>query len=221
MCVTPDADEKRFCGVCSKPIHVGLAGDYNWQQHINGKEHRDTEACQKRSAIAAKVKATPLMAFFTAKPKVRPDQLDITEGTSATSSAESSLSFPPSANVIDVDLISDSTPIDTLDSIPSSTPSIIQHLVQLTSTLPNAIDKAGPDNILVCFNSNPRLDVVDNEDVYEKFVDGMLNNTIGYRKTPQDLVPIIHRGPWGMDGFCQWIGICVNEMGVSVALLEV
>ena len=62
--------------------------------------------------------------------------------TSATSSTENSLSFPPSANVIDVDSISDSTPIDALDSIPSSTPSIIQRLVQLTSTLPNAIDKA-------------------------------------------------------------------------------
>ena len=204
-----------------KPIHVGLTGDYNWQQHINGKEHRDTKACQKQSAIATKVKATPLMAFFAAKPKVHPDQSDITEGTSATLSAENSLSFLPSANVINVNLISDSTPIDALDSIPSSTPSIIQRLVQLTSTLPNAIDEAGPDDILARFNSNPRLDVVDNEDVYEKLVDGMLNNTIGYQKTPQDLVPIIHRGPWGMDGFCQWIGICVNEMGVSVALLDV
>jgi hypothetical protein len=47
-----------------------------------------------------------------------------------------------------------------------------------------------------------------------------LNGTIGYGKSVVQVAEIVKRGDLGMDGFCNWISVCLNELKISPPLLE-
>ena len=100
-------------------------------------------------------------------------------------------------------------------------PSLLQRLSQLASTLPVTIPLAGPDDILARFANDPRDSVLPGEDPYETVIDRALSNSIGYNKDVIEVMQIIRRGALGIDGFCEWVRICIEEMEIAVPLLEI
>lgn len=63
------------------------------------------------------------------------------------------------------------------------------------------------------------LDGVDPADAYE-VLDPVLNNTIGYNKSAQDIATILTRGIYGIEGLCDWLDLLVTNHGIDSTLLE-
>jgi hypothetical protein len=55
-------------------------------------------------------------------------------------------------------------------------------------------------------------------DVWETF-DPILNNSIGWGKSNEDIKLLVHHGALGMDGFCLWVETLLMEGGIVEALL--
>ena len=97
---------------------------------------------------------------------------------------------------------------------------LIQRLHDLTSCLSTAIPIASDTDVLACFKDSPGLSVIPGEDAWETVVDPLLNRTIGFGRQTTEIAQFIRRGCFGMDGFCAWIEICINELGIDASLLE-
>ena len=80
------------------------------------------------------------------------------------------------------------------------------------------IEDEDPDASANVVDNLPELD--DGDDLYEVCVDRTLSNAVSYGKGVVEVAHIIHRGALGMDGFCKWIQICLVDVGIAVALLE-
>lgn len=57
------------------------------------------------------------------------------------------------------------------------------------------------------------------EDAYE-VIDPVLNNAIGYGMSVDSLVKIVRRGPWGIDGFCDWLVANFTHFSLDPILIE-
>ena len=104
---------------------------------------------------------------------------------------------------------------------PSAAKQLLERLYALTSTLPASITMAGVRDVLVCFAVDPCCELDDGDDLYKVCVDHTLSNAVGYEKGVVEVAHIIHQGALGMDSFCKWIQICLVNVGIAVALLEV
>lgn len=76
-----------------------------------------------------------------------------------------------------------------------------------------------PSDPIAHFSGSPKTLIVDGSDAWE-CIDPLLNNFLGYGIETNVLSARIRRGPMGIDGLCQWLDICVKELGISEALLE-
>lgn len=58
------------------------------------------------------------------------------------------------------------------------------------------------------------------EDPWESVIDPSLNRVIRFGTTTHQIADILRRGPFGIDGFCRWITICMAELKIPPGLLE-
>jgi hypothetical protein len=126
-------------------------------------------------------------------------------------------------DVIDVDAICPPSPSNQTST--SATPTahpLITRLCALSSQLPEDIPIGQESDPFAIFSGDPQESIVanSNDDPWEYVVDPALNRVIGFGVSARQIADIIKRGPFGIDGFCQWIKICMVELEVSPVLLE-
>lgn len=100
----------------------------------------------------------------------------------------------------------------------STGPSVIQ-LVNASSRLPDTVPIAVESDPIARFRGSPNDLVPDGEDAWE-YLDVVLNNFIGYGMSVEEVIPLIRRGEFGMNGLCNWLNECVTSLGVPEVLLE-
>lgn len=96
---------------------------------------------------------------------------------------------------------------------------MLRQLWLLTSRLPTTVPIGTSEDKFACFHGDPCEGLRPGEDAWETLVHPALV-LIGYNKQSPLIAQDIRRGKWGMDGFCQWIEVCVRELKVSASLLE-
>lgn len=96
---------------------------------------------------------------------------------------------------------------------------MLQQLWLLTSRLPITVPIGTPEDKFACFHSDPREDLQPGDDAWETLVHPALV-LIGYNEQSPVITQYVRRGKWGMDGFCQWIEVCMRELKVPADLLE-
>jgi hypothetical protein len=103
----------------------------------------------------------------------------------------------------------------------SPQPDLLSRLRVLTANLPLSVPIGRPDEPLACFAVNPKDLIQPGEDAWEDIIDPTFNRVIGFGKTTIDIAESIRRGTYGMDGFCNWTGSCLEHLNISPSLLEV
>jgi hypothetical protein len=217
------------CNICHTDVHVGFGGDKNFAQHEASKQHKTNQEKAKESTKQSK----NLTSFFrkTMKPHPPSPRLPVP------------LPLPPTTSVIDVDsqqsnvessgskgvinmTFEDSTIScnEISRSTVSNSHSMLQQFRALVSNLPPSVPTACPTDVLAQFGGDllamarPVIDA--GEDPWEVVIDPLLNRTIGYGKSVVQIAEIVKRGDLGMDGFCNWISVCLDELNISPLLLE-
>jgi len=163
-------------------------------------------------------------------------------GAPAKRTASAQLSAPSSQIAPDADLPSDneieaSGPVQTqselyiqLDQqpdleiieVPTRAPSalLISRLHNLTANLPASVPLGGENEPLSCFATSPVNSILPGEDAWESVINPTLDRVIGFGRSTPEIALFIRCGPLGMDGFCNWITACIEDLGVSADILE-
>lgn len=118
---------------------------------------------------------------------------------------------------------SSSDEIEELHPISSSLlpkPSLITRLKAITRSLPASVPIGLQDDPLAAFSTHPQHLVLPDQDPWEDVIDSLFNRIIGASKSVVDLMVIIRRGEYGMDGFAEFIRACVEDLGITPVLLE-
>jgi hypothetical protein len=126
-------------------------------------------------------------------------------------------------DMIDVDAISPTSPCNqTGASATSSAHPLITRLCALSSRLPKIVPIGQESDPFAVFSGDPRDSIVadSDDDPWESVIDPALNRVIGFGVSTRQIADIMRRGHFGIDGFCQWIKICMVELEISPALLE-
>jgi hypothetical protein len=84
--------------------------------------------------------------------------------------------------------------------------------------LPITVPLASPEDWLAAFAVKPDIHLED-LDQWEVF-DPLLNGLVGWGISTEEISQIIHPGPLGMDGFCDWIEVLLTEGNISEVLLK-
>jgi hypothetical protein len=166
-------------------VKIGLGGEKNWEGHTNSRNHLKKAA--RANSGTSKLKSTQITRFWSVKEPKKPSSPD-RSSSNQQSVTESELTRQPSPEPIDIDCLPDPPSSAVCDK---DTPSLLQQLSQLASTLPSTIPLAGPDDILAQFASDPRDSVLPGEDPYETVIDRALSNSIGYNKDAVEVAQII------------------------------
>ena len=219
-----DVDSRQTCTICHINVNVGTGGPKNFEIHLASKKHlRNVKAAEDASKAS---KCNRISNFFVkqrdppppyqAPPAPQLLALKPSTSTHAVSSTDN-------LDVIDVDAnLPPSSCNRTGVSATSSTHPLITHLCTLSSRLPEIVPIGQESDPLAVFSGDPRdLIVADSDDdLWESVIDPTLNRVIGFGISTRQIADIIRRGPFGIDGFCQWIKICTVELKISPALLE-
>lgn len=192
-------------------MKVGLGGDENFKQHEASRKHKDHLAA---ASATSKLKATQLTNFFGPK---QPSTKVPAASSKSTNSLSTTASVPSTETIIDVESV---TPTHDRPTQMAPSQGLIHRLCTLVASLPSSIPVACPSDVLARFAQDPRNEIEEGEDPYEAVIDRALSNAIGYEKQAVDVAEIIRRGALGMDGFCEWVKICVFDLNVPVSLLE-
>ena len=114
-----------------------------------------------------------------------------------------------------------------LDTQPSPTDpatALLKQLKNVISRLPLSVPVATQSDDLAVFSGDPRIMASSSEDgwedLWESALDPLLNRVIGYGRPIAEVLGIIRRGAMGMDGFCRWIQICLEDILIPTSLLE-
>jgi hypothetical protein len=214
--------------VCKRDIHVGTGGDKNFKFHEKSKDH-----CKQLSI--SKEQRRPKLALTNFFPKRNAPITPHATTSSSTMPAPpllsgshsniSALTKSSSVHVeaIDVDMFpqeaSDGGPLSP-DPKPSLIHPSLQRLQDLATRLPSSIPLGQISDTIAIFSHDPRLNLVTDEDPWETLVDPTLNRVIGYGKQTVEIAGLIRRGEYGIDGFCNYIKICINDLNIAPALLE-
>jgi hypothetical protein len=78
-------------------------------------------------------------------------------------------------------------------------------------------------NPFAVFSGDSRDSIVadSNDDPWESVINPALNRVIGFGVSMHQIADIMRHGHFGIDGFCQWIKICMVELKISPVLLEI
>lgn len=110
-----------------------------------------------------------------------------------------------------------------LYNIQYATPSphpLTTHLCVLSLHLPEAVPIGQESDPFAVFSSDPQDLVVTGDDPWESVIDPTLNHVIGFGVSTCQIADLIRCSLFGINGFCQWIKICMVELEISPALLE-
>ncbi|KAH9925085.1 hypothetical protein B0H21DRAFT_826674 [Amylocystis lapponica] len=207
-----DVEERRFCDVCNKDIHVGTGGDNNWNGHLKSKAHKQKMTLRKDPKITT--------FFSRGPPSINPPP-----GPSAPKRVMNTVSETEGEqnDIIDVDMFSGSGfgsanhPVEDTLAL-----QLIRRLRRLASNLPEMVPLGHPEDVLAQFvNFDPAAALASQEceDAWEA-VNKALDNTIGYRKSIPELISIVRRGAYGITGFCARLEAICNDYNIDGVLLE-
>lgn len=118
-----------------------------------------------------------------------------------------------------VDPTNDGSSGPSLVASPRSRSPLISRLQQAAAKLPVSIPVGLPDGPFARFSGSPSNDVAAGPDAWE-VLDALFNNVIGFGVTPEELANTLCRGPYGIDGLCGWLDICVMDLHIDEGLLE-
>jgi hypothetical protein len=97
---------------------------------------------------------------------------------------------------------------------------LVSRLRTASARLPESVPVGQYSDPFAVFSGDPRDSIVANDDPWESVIDPCLNRVIGFGVSTHQIADIIRRGPFGIDGFCRWIEICMLDLKISPELLE-
>lgn len=217
-----NADSTRLCALCDRDIQIGFGGEANWQQHLNSTAHRNREA----SKISKNKAKTTITNFFrkASPPKALPVSAagpsrlsSIIKGAKPTSPIQKSFdkastpkaSTPPKSVAIP----------NPLEEATSSSTSLTKSLRHLAVQLPHSFPIAKPTSVISAVTGDPCLLVSDPLEAWE-ILNPIIHSVFGYQSTANSIAHLVERGPFGLDGFCDWVDACIEKLNVDEALLE-
>jgi hypothetical protein len=219
----------RHCDICHTDVHVGFGGDKNFAQHEASKQHKTNQEKAKESTKQSK----NLTSFFGKTTKSHPPSprlpvplpLPPTTSVIDVDSQQTNVESSGSKGVIDMTLEDSTLSSNEISlSTVSNGRSMLQRFRALVSNLPPSVPTACPTDVLAQFGGDllamARPVINAGEDPWEVVIDPLLNRTIGYGKSVVQIAEIVKRGDLGMDGFCNWISVCLDELKISPSLLE-
>jgi hypothetical protein len=211
--------------LCNKDIK---GGDVNLMHHENGAKHlRKLAIADKREAEKQSRNAPgSIMKFFGAS----------TRPTASAQPSASSSQIASDADLPSDDEIQASGPVQTLKSqskfqpdrqpdleiieVPAPSALLISRLRNLAANLPASVPLGSENEPLSCFATSPVDSIPPGEDAWESVINPTLDRVIGFGKSTPEIASFIRRGPLGMDGFCNWITACIEDLGISTDILE-
>ena len=217
--------EQRWCDVCCRSISGGNA---------NLLSHQASKAHKSKVQESKKKKPTAITNFFAPPPKPpRLAQLPLIISSPAPSASSSQIPAG-TKDIIDIDALKTSLipdPISTegiaetdasssrsiQDTIPTTR---LSRLYSLTANLPQSIPIGNQNEPLGCFAVNPQDLILPGQDAWEDVIDPTFNRVIGFGKSTPEIAALIRRGEYGMDGFCNWTKLCIENLEISSLLLE-
>ncbi|TDL20018.1 hypothetical protein BD410DRAFT_899810 [Rickenella mellea] len=208
-----DENSKRRCDPCNVDVLIGTGGESNWNGHLKSKVHR-----RNAGAIS---NTRELSNYFTAAQIPKPPKVPSPAPVLSTSRIPNNPVENDHPDIIDLvdceEYVTEHSETQTRTSLPT----LSERLRSLAASLPASVPVGTRDDVLALFSGNPRelASGCTGDDAWEA-IDPVLNRVIGFGKTSPELVPIIRRGPLGIDGLCSWLEICINELGINSALLE-
>ncbi|KAG6904704.1 hypothetical protein DXG01_007798 [Tephrocybe rancida] len=193
---------------CDTQINCGTAGLANLnRQHHGTKTCR--EAAQKRDRLQKQGKNRSILSFLQKRPTPVPATV-----TPAAVLHSQWLEPQPAAHIE----IQDSPTLKSAGNITV----VIHQLRDLIVLLPNTVPEAKADDILAIFGGEPASfddPGLPSEDIWQEMMNPTLKRVLGWG-TEMDLVPVIKRGPLGMDGFLAFIEYFVTVRKVPEFLVE-
>jgi hypothetical protein len=97
---------------------------------------------------------------------------------------------------------------------------LVARLRSVSAHLPESVPVGQDSDPFAVFSGDPRNSIVAGDDPWESIVDPCLNRVIGYGVSTDQIAATIRRGPFGIEGFCRWIEICMVELKIAPELLE-
>ncbi|KAE9394828.1 hypothetical protein BT96DRAFT_998151 [Gymnopus androsaceus JB14] len=214
-----NANSTRLCALCDRDIQIGFGGEANWQQHLNSTAHRNREA----SKISKSKAKTTITNFFrkASPPKILPESA---AGPSRLSSIITVKGARPTSPILkSLDKASappKSIPIpNPLEGTASSSTGLTKPLRHLAVQLPLSVPIAEPTSAISAVTGDPCLLVSDPVEAWE-ILNPIIHSVFGYQSTADSIAHLVKRGPFGLDGFCNWVDACVEKLNVDEALLE-
>lgn len=98
--------------------------------------------------------------------------------------------------------------------------SVITRLRNLTDNLPITVPLGVNNEPLSSFATSPVHSIPPGKDAWESLVKPMLDRLVGFGKSTTEIGSFIRRGPLGTGGFCDWISVCIEDLGISTDILE-
>jgi hypothetical protein len=124
-------------------------------------------------------------------------------------------------------IASESTPFIVIDEepfesppIPSKSHPLITRLRALAASLPTSVPIGTDNDEFACFAVDPTTMVQPGNDPWEDVVNPTYDRVIGFGRSALDIVGLIRRGQYGMEGFCNWSEACIERLDISPSLLE-
>jgi hypothetical protein len=90
----------------------------------------------------------------------------------------------------------------------------------VSSQVSESVPIGQEDEPFAAFSGDPQGLIGAEDDPWECVVDPALNCVIGFGISTHQIADVIQCGPFGFDGFCQWIEICMVELGIVPELLK-
>ena len=231
-----DVGSRQTCTICRIDVNVSTGGPKNFEAHLASKKHlMNVKAAEKASKT---LKPTLISNFFVKRhdippsyqPPPAPQLLDrnaIHLAPAGPSCAGTSRTISSTGNTDTMDV--DAT-LAALDLRPStqtgtsgttSTHPLVSCLRAVCASLPSSVPVGQESEPFAAFSGDPRDSIVAGDDPWESVVDPCLNRVIGFGMSTHQIADTIRRGPYGIDGFCQWIEICMVKLKISPELLEI
>jgi hypothetical protein len=101
-------------------------------------------------------------------------------------------------------------------------PDSLEKLLLLSQTLPTPIPEAGPEDILAAFMTDPSSNVApgtSSDQVWEEVINPLLHRLF-WQADDDELASRVRRGTSGISALYWWINICVQKLGIPMALFE-
>ena len=97
---------------------------------------------------------------------------------------------------------------------------LISRLCNLAANLLASVPLSSKNEPLSCFDTSPIDSIPPQKDAWESVINPTLDHVIEFDKSTPEMASFIRHGPLGMDMFCNWIIVCIEDLGISTDILE-